>query len=67
MPNASRHLPEVDVIKAFLTLPLLLGAAGAWQQVVEDGGHAETATMREAVLRWLDGFIVAVAREGNSR
>ena len=33
-----------------------LGAPGGWQQVVEDGGHAETATMREAVLRWLDDF-----------
>jgi dienelactone hydrolase len=33
-----------------------LGASGAWQQGVEDGGHAETATMREAVLRWLDAF-----------
>ena len=44
-----------------------LGAAGAWQQVVEDGGHAETATMREAVLRWLDEFVVTVEHEGNSR
>jgi dienelactone hydrolase len=33
-----------------------LGAPGAWQQVVEDGGHTETPAMREAVLRWLDDF-----------
>jgi dienelactone hydrolase len=33
-----------------------LGAASAWQQVVEDGGHAETTSMRAAVLRWLDAF-----------
>jgi dienelactone hydrolase len=29
------------------------GAAPAWQQVVEAGGHAETATMRAQVLAWL--------------
>jgi dienelactone hydrolase len=33
-----------------------LGVRSAWQQGVEDGGHAETATMRAAVLRWLDTF-----------
>lgn len=31
-----------------------LGAPNAWQQVVEDGGHAETPTMRAQVLAWLD-------------
>ena len=31
-----------------------LGAATAWRQVVEPGGHAETPTMRAAVLAWLD-------------
>jgi pimeloyl-ACP methyl ester carboxylesterase len=31
-----------------------LGASDAWRQVVEDGGHAETPTMREQVLAWLD-------------
>lgn len=31
-----------------------LGAPGAWRQVVETGGHAETATMRSAVLDWLE-------------
>jgi len=30
-----------------------LGAAAAWQQQVEAGGHAETVTMRTAVLDWL--------------
>jgi dienelactone hydrolase len=29
-------------------------AADAWQQHVEDGGHAETPTMRQQVLSWLD-------------
>jgi dienelactone hydrolase len=33
-----------------------LGARAAWQQVVEDGGHAETPTMRARVLAWLDRF-----------
>jgi dienelactone hydrolase len=32
------------------------GAASAWRQIVEDGGHAETATMRAAVLTWLERF-----------
>jgi dienelactone hydrolase len=31
-----------------------LGAADAWQQCVEVGGHAETPTMRRQVLSWLD-------------
>jgi dienelactone hydrolase len=31
-----------------------LGAASAWQQIVEDGGHAETPTMRSQALAWLD-------------
>ena len=31
-----------------------LGAPNAWHQVVEDGGHAETPTMRAQVLAWLD-------------
>jgi dienelactone hydrolase len=31
-----------------------LGAGAAWQQVIEDGGHAETPAMRRLVLRWLD-------------
>jgi dienelactone hydrolase len=31
-----------------------LGAAGAWQQMVEDGGHAETPAMRARVLEALD-------------
>jgi dienelactone hydrolase len=31
-----------------------LGAPNAWQQIVEDGGHAETPTMRAQVLAWLD-------------
>ena len=30
------------------------GAADGWRQVVEDGGHAETPTMRAQVLAWLD-------------
>lgn len=29
---------------------------GAWRQVVEPGGHAETPTMRAEVLAWLDRF-----------
>jgi dienelactone hydrolase len=33
-----------------------LGAASAWQQSVEDGGHAETPAMRGQVLAWLDRF-----------
>ena len=33
-----------------------LGAGEQWQQVVEDGGHAETPTMRQQVLSWLDTF-----------
>jgi dienelactone hydrolase len=33
-----------------------IGAPSAWQQHVEDGGHAETAAMRAAVLTWLDRF-----------
>jgi hypothetical protein len=32
------------------------GAPQAWRQLVEDGGHAETPTMRAAVLDWLDQF-----------
>jgi dienelactone hydrolase len=31
-------------------------ATAAWQQVVEDGGHAETPSMRAQVLDWLDRF-----------
>jgi dienelactone hydrolase len=31
-----------------------LGASPAWLQFVEDGGHAETPTMRAQVLAWLD-------------
>jgi alpha-beta hydrolase superfamily lysophospholipase len=31
-----------------------LDAADAWRQQVEDGGHAETPTMRRQVLSWLD-------------
>jgi hypothetical protein len=31
-----------------------LGVASAWQQIIEDGGHAETPTMRAQVLAWLD-------------
>jgi dienelactone hydrolase len=31
-------------------------ATAAWQQVVEDGGHAETPSMRAHVLDWLDRF-----------
>jgi dienelactone hydrolase len=31
-----------------------LGAQNAWQQIVEDGGHAETPAMRAQVLAWLD-------------
>lgn len=34
-----------------------LGAPNAWQQVVEDGGHAETPTMRAQVLAWLDRIV----------
>jgi dienelactone hydrolase len=33
-----------------------LGAANAWHQQVEAGGHAETPTMRAQVLAWLDGI-----------
>lgn len=36
-----------------------LDAADAWQQHVEDGGHAETPTMRQQVLTWLDTFAAA--------
>ncbi len=39
------------------TLREVYAAAGAprnWRQVVEDGGHAETPTMRAEALRWLD-------------
>ena len=38
-----------------------LGAADAWRQHVEDGGHAETPTMRQQVLSWLDTFAAARA------
>jgi dienelactone hydrolase len=31
-----------------------IGAGAAWQQVIEDGGHAETLSMRQRVLAWLD-------------
>jgi dienelactone hydrolase len=31
-----------------------LAAPASWRQVVEDGGHAETPTMRAEVLAWLD-------------
>ena len=31
-----------------------LGADAAWQQHLEDGGHAETPSMRSKVLSWLD-------------
>jgi dienelactone hydrolase len=34
-----------------------LDAPTAWQQLVEDGGHAETPTMRAAVLRRLDDIV----------
>ncbi len=34
-----------------------LNADTAWQQSVEDGGHAETPTMRAAVLAWLDASL----------
>ena len=33
-----------------------LGAGTAWQQHLEDGGHAETPAMRARVLDWLDGL-----------
>lgn len=33
-----------------------LGAPEAWQQHLEEGGHAETAAMRARVLRWLDAL-----------
>jgi pimeloyl-ACP methyl ester carboxylesterase len=32
----------------------MLGAPDAWHQRVEDGGHAESVTMRAKVLDWLD-------------
>jgi hypothetical protein len=32
----------------------VLGAGAAWQQHLEDGGHAETPSMRSRVLSWLD-------------
>jgi dienelactone hydrolase len=36
-----------------------LGAPHAWRHVVEDGGHAETPTMRSQVLAWLERFPTA--------
>jgi hypothetical protein len=39
-----------------------VGAATAWRQVVEDGGHAETPTMRAAVLDWLDAISAPTPR-----
>ncbi len=36
-----------------------LGAGANWQQVCEDGGHAETPTMRRQVLSWLDALVPA--------
>lgn len=38
-----------------------LGAADAWRHHVEDDGHAETPTMRQQVLSWLDTFAAARA------
>jgi dienelactone hydrolase len=32
------------------------GAPSAWCQIVEDGGHQETPSMRAAVLDWLERF-----------
>jgi hypothetical protein len=40
--------------RALRTVYARLGAPQAWQQLVEDGGHAESATMRAAALAWLD-------------
>jgi hypothetical protein len=36
-----------------------LGARDHWQQVIEGGGHAETPTMRQQVLSWLDTLATA--------
>jgi dienelactone hydrolase len=36
-----------------------LGAPQAWRQLVEDGGHAESATMRAAALAWLERVGIA--------
>lgn len=44
-----------------------LGAAPAWRQVVEDGGHAETASMRAEALRWLDSLVGPGPPDANAR
>jgi dienelactone hydrolase len=36
-----------------------LGAGANWQQVCEDGGHAETPAMRQQVLAWLQTAVPA--------
>ena len=41
-----------------------LGAGAAWRQIVEEGGHAETPTMRAAVLAWLDAIAAASTTPG---
>jgi dienelactone hydrolase len=43
-----------------------LGAADAWRQHVEDGGHAETPAMRQLVLSWLDTFAAAQNRPAST-
>ena len=49
-PPAGLAALDRDLRQAYAAL----GAAQAWQQTVEDGGHAETPTMRAQVLDWLD-------------
>jgi dienelactone hydrolase len=49
-PPAGLASLDHDLRKAYAAL----GATQAWLQIVEDGGHAETPTMRAQVLEWLD-------------
>lgn len=36
-----------------------LGVSANWRHICEDGGHAETPTMRQHVLAWLDAAVPA--------
>ena len=47
-----RELRAVDAV---------LGPPARWQQVLADGGHAETASMRRQVLDWLDRAAISSA------
>lgn len=54
-PPAGLHSLDQRLRTAYAALQ----AGHAWRQIVEDGGHAETPTMRAAVLAWLDRFTAA--------